>query len=183
MTSDHVMGVRFPPGAHRLNNMGYLLSYQTVLEVRQDLKGSGNSVALTHGAFDLFHAGHVSFLQESKKHADYLIVGVEADHRIRLYKSESRPIIPLSERLAILLECNSIDFVFIIDEPEFSTEYYSKLYGDISPTVVTYGRTFTGEERIKQKKHDFQYIRFIEVELPLSIDQSTSQIIGRIKNM
>lgn len=163
--------------------MGYLLSYSTILKVSQDLQDFGHTVALTHGAYDLLHAGHIAFLQESKKHADYLIVGVEADHRIGVYKSGKRPIIPLSERVAILLECRSIDYVFIIDEPEFRTEYYSQLYRDISPTVVTYGRAFTGEERIKQEKNDFQQIKFIEVELPLSIDQSTTLIIDKVKNM
>lgn len=31
------------------------------------------------GAFDLFHIGHLSFLEEAAKLGDYLIVGILAD--------------------------------------------------------------------------------------------------------
>jgi ethanolamine-phosphate cytidylyltransferase len=31
------------------------------------------------GSFDLFHIGHLSFLEEARRHGDYLIVGLYSD--------------------------------------------------------------------------------------------------------
>lgn len=41
--------------------------------------GEGDVVVYVCGAFDLFHIGHLSFLEEARKLGDYLIVGIHND--------------------------------------------------------------------------------------------------------
>src|SRR5690606_26928530 len=51
------------------------------------------------GVWDLFHAGHLRVLEQSKKLGDVLIVGVVTDDGAAAYKPR-RPVIPQHERLA-----------------------------------------------------------------------------------
>jgi len=39
----------------------------------------GDKVVYTAGAFDLFHVGHVDFLEKVRTFGDYVIVGLHSD--------------------------------------------------------------------------------------------------------
>merc|ERR1711983_42060 len=60
------------------------------------------------GAFDLFHIGHLDFLEAARKHGDYLIVGLHTDPVVNRYKGYNFPIMTptsepsLSSRTAVL---------------------------------------------------------------------------------
>jgi ethanolamine-phosphate cytidylyltransferase len=51
------------------------------------------------GAFDLFHIGHLAFLEEAAKHGDYLIVGLHDDNTLMKVKGTHHPIQSVHERL------------------------------------------------------------------------------------
>ncbi len=70
---------------------------------------------------DLFHAGHVSFLREARRHGDWLIVGVLSDDTAAAYKR--RPIMTLAERVAVIESCRYVDEV-IPDAPGRLTEAF-----------------------------------------------------------
>lgn len=61
---------------------------------------------------DLFHYGHLHFLNECKKYCDYLIVGVYTDKLTTSYKRT--PIYTLNERLAIFKALRVVDRVVIV---------------------------------------------------------------------
>ncbi|WP_261807883.1 adenylyltransferase/cytidyltransferase family protein [Paenibacillus sp. N3.4] len=58
-------------------------------------------IGYTAGVFDLFHIGHLTFLEEASKHCDKLVVGVTTDELSLRYKNKT-PVIPYSERAAIV---------------------------------------------------------------------------------
>lgn len=59
---------------------------------------------------ELFHAGHVAYLREAKKHCDYLIVGVVNDPTIdRSWKN--KPVQSLFERYIQVASCVYADIV------------------------------------------------------------------------
>lgn len=57
------------------------------------------------GAFDLFHVGHLDFLEKAKQMGDYLIVGLHTDPVVNQYKGGNYPIMNLHERTLSVLAC------------------------------------------------------------------------------
>ena len=80
------------------------------------LRAEGKKVGFTSGAFDMLHAGHVTYLEEAKQACDVLIVGVNTDESVRAYKGEGRPIVPLDARVKAIAALESVDFVFTYGE-------------------------------------------------------------------
>lgn len=70
---------------------------------------------------DLFHAGHVALLRAARELGDHLVVGVLSDETATSYKR--RPIMTLSERVAVIEACRFVDEV-IPDAPDrLTTEF------------------------------------------------------------
>ena len=57
------------------------------------------------GAFDLFHAGHVSFLKKCRELGSYIVVGLHDDVVVNRYKGSNHPIMNLQERVMSVLAC------------------------------------------------------------------------------
>lgn len=57
------------------------------------------------GAFDLFHVGHLDFLEKAKELGDYLIVGLHTDPVVNNYKASNYPIMNIHERVLSVLAC------------------------------------------------------------------------------
>lgn len=65
----------------------------------------GDKIVYVAGAFDLFHVGHLDFLEVAKKEGDYLIVGLHTDPAVNRYKYGNHPIMNLHERVLSVLAC------------------------------------------------------------------------------
>ena len=63
---------------------------------------------------DLFHIGHLQFLEKCKQACDFLIVGVISDEGVARYKR--KPIIPLAERMRIIGALKCVDRVVAQNE-------------------------------------------------------------------
>lgn len=57
------------------------------------------------GAFDLFHVGHLDFLEAAHSQGDFLIVGLHTDLEVNRYKGSNYPIMNLHERVLSVLAC------------------------------------------------------------------------------
>ena len=73
-------------------------------------------LVLTNGCFDLFHAGHLASLEESKALGDVLVVAVNSDASVRRLKGPTRPIVSERERAQILAGLVCVDYVVLFDE-------------------------------------------------------------------
>ena len=58
---------------------------------------------------DLFHYGHMAFLQDARALGDYLLVGIHSDDDAELHKH--RPILTMEERIASVAGCRHVDEV------------------------------------------------------------------------
>ncbi len=77
----------------------------------------GKKIILANGCFDLFHVGHVRYLEGAKKLGGFLLVGINSDTQVRKLKGKDRPYIPENERAEIVSAFKFVDAVTIFDEP------------------------------------------------------------------
>ena len=63
----------------------------------------GDRIVYVAGAFDLFHIGHLDFLEKVAEQGDYLIVGLHTDPTVNRYKGCNYPIMNLHERVLSVL--------------------------------------------------------------------------------
>ncbi|MEO6305001.1 MAG: adenylyltransferase/cytidyltransferase family protein [Bacteroidia bacterium] len=72
------------------------------------------------GVFDLFHAGHVLMLKESKNNCDYLIVALNKAENIskEINPGKKPPIFSIEERVLIMEACKYVDEVIVYNSEE-----------------------------------------------------------------
>ncbi len=116
---------------------------EELVKVLEPLKAAGKKIGLTNGAFDILHAGHVSYLEEAKKKCDILVVSVNTDSSVKEYKGDDRPIVPEMERAMIVAALESVDYVTFHNERRMRAaleaikpKYYIK-GGDYKTTELT----------------------------------------------
>jgi len=80
------------------------------------LRAEGKRIVLANGCFDLFHVGHVRFLQGAKQHGDVLVVGVNSDRAVSALKGPGRPLLPEDARAELVSALESVDYVVIFDD-------------------------------------------------------------------
>lgn len=65
-------------------------------------------IGYTQGTYDMFHIGHLNLINNAKKQCDYLIVGVNSDKLVQIYKNKT-PIINEKERQMIVANLKAVD--------------------------------------------------------------------------
>ena len=131
-------------------------------------------VGYTCGAFDLFHAQHVKFLEECKHNCDYLIVGLATDERIKEYKHPDRPIIPYEHRLIVLSALRVVDL--ILPDEEGPIPYLSSGQIDVYVKGIDWRGNLPTEETDLARSMGF-LIQYITV----SGLMSTTDIVEKVK--
>ncbi|CAB4070519.1 PCYT2 [Lepeophtheirus salmonis] len=74
---------------------------------------STDKIIYVDGAFDLFHIGHLDFLEKAASQGDYLIVGLHTDPVVNKYKGLNYPIMNLHERVLSVLSYRCVNEVWI----------------------------------------------------------------------
>jgi rfaE bifunctional protein nucleotidyltransferase chain/domain len=85
------------------------------------LRTQGKSVVLANGIFDLFHVGHVRYLEGARREGDFLVVAVNGDASARALKGEGRPFLPAAERAEIVAALACVDRVVVFEESTVGT--------------------------------------------------------------
>jgi rfaE bifunctional protein nucleotidyltransferase chain/domain len=106
------------------------LPWPELMAIREEARTAGRVVVWTNGTFDLLHCGHISSLEQARALGDLLIVGVNSDRSVKAYKGPKRPILNQTERAAMLISLECVDYVWIFDE-DTPIESLGKLQPDI----------------------------------------------------
>jgi D-beta-D-heptose 7-phosphate kinase/D-beta-D-heptose 1-phosphate adenosyltransferase len=133
----------------------------------------GLRVAFTNGCFDMLHPGHVSLLNEAKRAADRLVVGLNSDRSVRRLKGASRPVQSAGARAMVLSSLKAVDAVVI-----FEDDTPLGLITALEPDVLVKGADYTvqtvvGAEEVLRRGGK-------EVLAELRPAHSTSETIRRI---
>ncbi|XP_018574297.1 ethanolamine-phosphate cytidylyltransferase isoform X2 [Anoplophora glabripennis] len=136
----------------------------------------GDRIIYVAGAFDLFHVGHLEFLQKAREQGNYLIVGLHTDPVVNRYKRSNFPIMNLHERVLSVLACKYVSEV-VIGAPYTVTK---DLMDHFKVDIVVHGKTpimedENGEDPFKYPK---EIGRFITVDS--GNDMTTEKIVERI---
>lgn len=118
-----------------------VVSELTLLELIAQAKASGEKVVMTNGCFDILHSGHVSYLKQAAELGDRLIVAVNSDDSVKRLKGESRPLNPSPQRMLVLSELSSVDWVV-----EFTEDTPQRLIEALQPDVLVKGGDYKVEE-------------------------------------
>jgi D-glycero-beta-D-manno-heptose 1-phosphate adenylyltransferase len=92
-----------------------LCSLADLPAIRAAATAAGRTVAMANGVFDLFHVGHLRYLQGARAEADLLVVAVNSDRSTRELKGPGRPVVPEAERAEILAGLACVDHVVLFD--------------------------------------------------------------------
>jgi D-beta-D-heptose 7-phosphate kinase/D-beta-D-heptose 1-phosphate adenosyltransferase len=136
-------------------------------------RASGKRIVFTNGCFDIVHLGHVKYFQWAKRQGDLLVVGVNTDSGIRRLKGAKRPIIAEVDRLGVLEELESIDYLVTFEE-----DTPINLIKQIAPDVLVKGADYT-----KQQVVGWDIVEGYGGRIalaPLIDGRSTSSVIQRI---
>ncbi len=117
-----------------------LLPLAELPAVRAAATAAGKTVALANGVFDLFHVGHLRYLQGARAEADLLVVAVNSDRSTRENKGPDRPVVPQAERAEIVAGLACVDHVVVFD-----TKDVVPVIRALRPDVHVKGTDYTPE--------------------------------------
>ena len=90
---------------------------------------------LTFMVGDIFHIGHLNFLDKASKLGDYLIVGVPSSWTIKEHIKNKEPLFNAEERLRIVQAIKYVDFAFVYTDNNALNESIKLL----KPNIVCRG--------------------------------------------
>jgi len=129
---------------------------------------------LVGGCFDLFHFGHLKFLQQARKKGQFLIVFLESDRFIK-EKKRKIPVHNQKERAEVLSAMNFIDLIVLLKYLKNENQYF-QLVKRIKPSVIA---VTAGDFFLKNKQNQAVKINArLEVVTPLIKKFSSSKIIN-----
>ena len=94
-----------------------ILERSDLVQSLDGLRAEGAVIVLANGCFDLFHVGHLRYLEGACALGDVLVVAINSDRQTRELKGEGRPFTPENERAEIVAALKCVDFVTVFDEP------------------------------------------------------------------
>lgn len=136
--------------SHRDPHHKIIEDYAALAEAARGLRAIGHKTVVTLGSWDLLHIGHVRYLNRAKAHGDLLIVGVDTDRTVRLYKGPLRPVVPYEERCEMLSYQNCVDLITPIDDVDDSGKWQYGLIKATQPDIFVAVQDSYPEEQLSE---------------------------------
>ncbi len=126
---------------HKGSSASSIIDADEAVEIGRGLREAGRTLVMTNGCFDVLHAGHTACLAEARSLGDHLMVAVNDDDSVRRLKGDSRPVVPLEQRMAVLAALGCVDWVV-----PFGEDTPAGLIGKVAPYVLAKGGDYRPEE-------------------------------------
>ena len=157
-------------------DLGTVIEREQLADWAQHQHVLGKTIAFTNGCFDLIHSGHLYNLATAAATADLLLVALNSDTSVTGLKGAGRPLLPETERAALIASLRPVSAVTIFPE---STPL--ETIALVRPDVLVKGSEY--------KENDIVGAREVTswggkvVRVPMQAGWSTSRIIATIKNL
>ena len=76
-------------------------------------------ISVVSGGFDPIHSGHLSYINDAKRHGDYLIIALNSDEWLK--RKKGKEFMPFEERKSILENLKVVDEVVKFEDDEFGS--------------------------------------------------------------
>ncbi len=111
-----------------------ILTREQLISRTTSWKQEKATVVFTNGCFDILHRGHVEYLCQASRLADYLVIGLNSQASVRRLKGPHRPIQDEQTRSAVIAALGFVDAVSV-----FSEDTPEALIRAISPDILVKG--------------------------------------------
>lgn len=159
--------------------MDKILTVKNLGKEIEIIKSQNKKIILVGGCFDILHAGHIEFLEKSKKLGDNLIILLENDKAIKKLKGYNKPINKQGDRALILSKLNMVDY--IVPLPFLKNDKdYQRLVEKIKPDIIAITEK---DNKKKQKNLQAKLIggKLIEV-MKRKKNYSTTKILEKLNS-
>tara|TARA_R110001632_G_scaffold68465_2_gene160449 strand:+ start:2040 stop:2495 length:456 start_codon:yes stop_codon:yes gene_type:complete len=124
--------------------------------MKLDYKDKGR-IGFTCSTFDLLHAGHITMLEEAKRHCDYLIVGLQVDPTSDR-PNKNKPVQTIVERQIQIAAVKYVDEVVMYSTEQDLIDLLLTLPINVRVIGDEYkDKEFTGKELCIQRNMDIVY--------------------------
>jgi len=137
----------------------------------------GAKVVYVDGGWDMFHAGHMQFLERARALGDFLIVGVHNDVVVNRYRGANFPIMNTNERTLSVLSCKHVGDV-VIDPPWHMTR---EMLAALNISIVAHGSTNDVNDDAGADPYEVPKAMGIFRTLPSSSDLTVDVLVSRIQ--
>jgi glycerol-3-phosphate cytidylyltransferase len=103
-------------------------------------------IGYASGYFDLFHIGHLRYLQLAAQHCEKLVVGIPADQVVRA-AHRLPPFTPCEQRIAIVAALRCVSEVVCVATSMDQPDAYLEFLRDLSTQAVFIGGDWQGSAR------------------------------------
>ena len=115
--------------------------FAEVVALRAHLDAArASNVVLANGCFDPLHVGHVRYLEDARRHGEFLVVAVNNDASTRKLKGAGRPVVGEEARTRILAALQCVDSVLL-----FGDDNVEHVLEALRPSVHAKGTDYTAE--------------------------------------
>lgn len=153
--------------------MGRVVTINEFLPIRAELRREGKKLVFTNGVFDILHRGHVEYLNQARALGDSLFVGVNSDGSTRRIKGDKRPIVPQQDRMFVLANLGSVDFVCMFEE-----DTPLEIISAIVPDILVKGADWPIEKVVGKNIVEASGGRVLTISFVP--DRSTTNIVQRV---
>jgi rfaE bifunctional protein nucleotidyltransferase chain/domain len=154
--------------------VAHLYSRSDLLRQRERWKAEKQTVVFTNGCFDLLHPGHIRLLEQARSMGDVLILGLNSDASVRRTKGASRPLLPATERAAVVQGLEAVDAVTLFEE-DTPQQLIAQLLPDVLVKGADWSHFIAGREAVESGGGRV-------VALPVQPGYSTTKIVVDILN-
>lgn len=133
------------------------------------------------GVFDLFHIGHLRYLQQARALGCHLTVGVATD-AISLASKGTRPVVPEGDRLEIIRGLGCVDVARLLPSTIMEAERAARWISEWEITLVRIGSVWEGSERWNRLVPLLTAQGIVVSFAPETPDISTTTLIRKVRS-